>query len=253
VQQSGRCLEPSLPGEPTYFVPVTSRGDRAVVGDAVRFVAIADVDGLEVEPLGAYVQLRWRWPYRCALAQVCWRDDAAPTSATDPKASTRPVSRADYERHGGARVERAGAGARFAVFAVAELDGVRHFSPGFHPGCRAEPRAARPPVAVAYDVSRGLIRRDTLTLTLRAAEDVADLPEIVVVGKPGETRPRNADDGVVLARLHSVALAAGAAHSVPVKLDGIRRPAYLRLVFRDPAAYDRFRLEDPEPARLRIR
>lgn len=211
------------------------------------------MEGVEAHDFGSYLQLRWRWPPGCEVAVVAWRGDGYPTDADDPQATRRRVSKGELEQHGGFRLERPAAGPlHFVVFAAARVGADEVCSAGLAPGCRAALRA-RAPVTIAYDVTWGLFRRQRGTVVVRCAEAVAVLPELVLVARRGDVQPLRLDEGVAVATVAGASIPGGGSVSSEFALDGVRPPAYLRAFFRDPDAYQRFKLVDPHPSQLRVR
>lgn len=252
-KSDGQAVDSSPPAAPTYYVPVSVAGDIAVIGAARKFVSLPDVTNLSAEDFGHYLQLRWHWPEGCHAALVAWRDDASPQDASDPRASKRTISRGEYERVGGFRVENpAGKAYKFAVFAASEAGGETVYSSGVREGSRAELRTARP-IALSYTLARGRLRRSRFTLTLTAESEVGSLPELIVVAKRGDIQPLRADDGAVVASLGGTSLPADSKVPFEFQLDNVRPPVYLRAFFREPGSYRSFRIIDPPPEQLRVR
>lgn len=247
------AIDDAPPDAPAYYVPVTVAGDVAVVGTARRFVAQPDISNLAAEDFGSYLLLRWQWPPNCQSALVAWRSDAFPEDARDPQASGRRVTRGEYERQGGFRLDApAKVPYKFTVFAAVETGGETAYSAGLREGARAELRTASPPV-ISYTLARGRLHRSRFTLTLSAEDEVGSLPEVVVVAKRGDLQPLRNDDGSVVASFGGRPLPAGDKVPFQFDLNGAQRPLYLRVFFRDAASYKNFRLIDPPPEQLRVR
>jgi hypothetical protein len=252
-KSESQAVDSSPPNSPAYYVPVTIAGDVAVIGTARRFVALPDVSNLVAEDFGQYLQLRWQWPADCHSALVAWRTDAFPQDAYDSAAVKRKLSRGEYERQGGFRIERPEKSAyKIIVFAATEMKGETVYSAGVREGSRAELRTALP-VAVSYTLSRGKLRRGRFTLTISAEQAVHNLPEVVVVAKRGDLQPLRSDDGSVIASFNGVSLTVGQKVPFQFELNGTQRPVYLRVFFRDPESYQNYRLSDPPPEQLKVR
>lgn len=252
-KSDSQAVDASPPAAPAFYVPVSVAGDIAVIGAARRFVLLPDVTNLSAEDFGHYLLLRWHWPDGCQSALVAWRSDAPPQDAYDPRAAKRKISRGEYEREGGFRVESpAGTAYRFAVFAASEAGAETVYSPAVSAGSRAELRTARP-IALSYTLVRGRLRRSRFTLTLTAESAVGSLPELIVVAKRGDIQPLRADDGAVVASLGGTSLPADMKVPFEFQLDGVRPPVYLRAFFREPGSYQSYRLIDPPPEQLRVR
>ncbi len=252
-KSDGQAADTAPPDTPAYYVPVTVAGDAVVVGAARRFIALPDVSNLVAEDFGRYLQLRWQWPPGCQSALVAWRADAFPQEAHDLCAAGRMITRGEYERQGGFRVESPSASAyKFVVFAAMEVAGETVYSAGVREGARAELRTA-PLVPVSYTLTRGRLHRSRFTLTLSAEASINNLPEVVVVAKRGDLQPLRSDDGAVVASFGGAGLTAGEPLPLRFELNGAQPPVYLRAFFREAASYKSFRLIDPPPEQLRIR
>lgn len=252
-KSESEAVDPSPPATPAYYVPVTIAGDVVIVGASRRFAALPDVSNLVAEDFGHYLQLRWQWPsgYRSAL--VTWRPDVFPQDAFDAAAVKRRISKGEYERQGGFRVENPGKSCyKFVVFAAIEVDVETVYSAGVREGARAELRSVSP-ITVSYTLSRGTFRRGRFMLMLSAEQSVASLPEVVIVAKRGDLQPLRSDDGSVIASFNGVNLPTNTKVRFQFELNGAQRPLYLRAFFRDPASYQSYRLIDPSPEQLRIR
>lgn len=237
----------------SYFA-VTISGDAAVVGAIQNYIATEDISDLNAQDFGHYLQLQWRWPDRCQSAVVAWRPDAYPQNVTDPAATSRRVTKGEYERMGGFRIENPILQPyRLAVFAALQLNGETIFSQGLRSGTRAELRTTLR-IPVEYFIKRpSWGQRDKRwKLVMNACQDT-DLPEIVLVAKPGEFQPTRIEDGHVMANFSHRRLRAGIEKVLEFAPDGLRRPSYLRLFFREQTAYQRFQLIDPPPAQLKVR
>jgi hypothetical protein len=245
-------IDPSPPPLRTYYLPVTVAGDLAVIGAARPYVSLPEVSHIEANDFGHYLQLTWVWPENCHVALVAWRADAYPERPTDRRATKRKITKGEYERVGGFRVEQPEASPyRFVVFAAVEAGGDEDYSAGVHPGARAELRTVSP-ATVRYTLSRSRFRPSRLTITLHADRTVAVLPEIVVVGRRGDLQPLRVEDGAVLVRLTGLSLTPEEPVSTTFALDTVTPPAYVRAFVMDPAATELIRLIDPLPAQLRI-
>lgn len=252
-KSDSHAIDSTPPNNPAYYVPVTIAGDVAVVGTARRFVALPDVTNLSAEDFYHYLQLRWQWPDKCQSVLVAWRADVFPQDAHDASAAKRKISRGEYERHGGFRIENPDNSAyKFVVFAATEIGGETIYSAGVREGARAQLRTTQP-VAVSYSLSRGKLRRGRFTLTLSVERPINNLPEIVVVAKRGDLQPLRSDEGTVIASFKGAILSAGENLPFQFELNGLARPVYLRAFFRDAESYESYRLIDPPTEQLKIR
>lgn len=252
-KSESHAIDTSPPNSPAYYVPVTIAGDVAVVGSARRFVALPDVTNLHAQDFYQYLQLSWQWPANCQSVLVAWRADVFPQDAHDASATKRKITRGEYERQGGFRIENPDQNAyHFVVFAATEMGGETVYSAGLREGARAQLRTAQP-VAVSYTLARGKLRRGRFTLALSAERPVKDLPEIIVVAKRGDLQPLRSEEGAVIASFKGANLSGTEKLPFQFELNGLQRPVYLRAFFRDADAYQSYRLIDPPPEQLRIR
>lgn len=67
----------------TIYTPVTEKGDRGLLGQAVRHVALKPVSDLTADDSGRVISLRWGFPRGCTMAIVGWRRDRPPTEVDD--------------------------------------------------------------------------------------------------------------------------------------------------------------------------
>lgn len=245
--------DPSPPRGVCYYLPVTVAGDQVVAGDAREFVSIPDVSALELDDFGSYIQLRWAWPEGCTLVTVAWRPDTFPRGHDDRQAKMARLTRGEYEVLGGFKIERPEAVPyRIKVFAGATLEGVARFSSGLTPDCQGEVRV-KERATVAYRLSRGVIRRNRVTIRLSATEPHLALPELVVVVKRGGDRPLDAEDGKVVKAIPRAALPANQDVVYDVDLADVASPAYLRLFFKDRRSYDQYKLDEPPTAEMKVK
>lgn len=253
TRSESQAIDSNPPDGPIYYTPLTVSGDIAIVGTPRRFVALPDVSNLKAEDFGRYLQLRWDWPKDCKSALVAWRADSFPEDSADPRATKHKISLGQYEREGSFRVENPAEDTyKFVVFAALEMGVETVYSAGVRKGARAELRKVSP-VAVSYTVSRGIFRRKRFTLVLSVERDVARLPEMVVVAKPGGLQPLRSNDGAVVSTFSSTELRAGEKRSFEFEVNGLQRPTYFRAFFREPSSYQRFRLIDPPTSQLLVR
>lgn len=248
-----QAIDSNPPDGPIYYTPLTVSGDVAIVGTPRRFVALPDVLNLKAEDFGRYLQLRWDWPKDCKSVMVTWRSDFFPEDFADPRATKHKFSLGQYEREGSFRVENPTEDTyKFVVFAALELGIETVYSAGVRKGARAELRKVSP-VAVSYTFSRGMFKRKRFTLVLSVERDIARLPEMVVVAKPGGLQPLRSNDGAVVSTFSSTDLRAGEKKTFEFEVNGLQRPTYFRAFFREASSYQRFRLIDPPTSQLLVK
>lgn len=246
------AVDPAPPPGLSFYLPVTLAGDHATIGSVHRYAAIADVSGLQVEDFGSYALLRWSWPAGCSQVVLAFGSATFPVAPDDPRATCRRITRAEYDRNGGFHLDNPDQAPHFfAVFAVGQVEGEPAFAPGISPGARAVVRE-KACAAVSYSIHRQWLRR-RLTLELRTDLAVEPLPPLVLVAKPGELQPLQAEDGTVLCQLLGERLVPGAPLVREVDVKALRTPAYLRAFFVGAAAPGRCRLVDPPREQLKVR
>jgi len=253
TKSESQAIDSNPPDGPIYYTPLTVSGDVAVVGAPRRFVALPDVSNLKAEDFGRYLQLRWDWPKDCKSAMVAWRPDSFPEDSNDPRATKHKISLGQYEREGSFRVENPTEDTyKFVVFAALEMGVETVYSAGVRKGARAELRKIAP-VAIFYTFSRGIFRRKRFTLVLSVERDIARLPEMVVVAKPGGLQPLRSNDGAVVSTFKGTDLRAGKKVSFEFEVNVLQRPTYFRAFFSEASSYQRFRLIDPPTNQLLVR
>lgn len=257
LQSLGRALQPrglceaiddTAPGT-VWYLPVTRSGDAAVTGTARRCTALPEVGGVVGDDFGGYLQVRWQWPADCPISRVAWRSDRFPVGPDDPLAEKAEVSRGQYERDGGFRLESPGPRPyRFHVFAGQVVDGETVFGTGRG----VELRAQAGPRRITYGITRGgLLQRGRFTICFSSADAVDRLPDVVVVARRGDLPPLRSEDGMPLAVFKDVRVASNGGY--PFELGNLRAPLYLKAFFADPAQDPSFVLIDPPPQHLRVR
>lgn len=235
------------------FLAVTLLGDQALIGEACEHFALDDASGLAAHDFGSFLQLSWCWPELSTQAMVCWREDRAPVGPDDPLADRRRITLGEYQAQGGFKLEAPGQRPyHFVVYAGGIFDSRAIFAPGLAPSCRASLKQ-RERIAIRYELHASLFNRAKLTIKLTLDEGNADCPELLVVAKRGSDRPVAADDGIVVATLPRRAMEEGTWTEHAVLLGDTPRPVSLRLFFRERAAYDRFRLEEPPAAQMKVK
>lgn len=214
--------------------------------------AVADVTGCVAQDLGSYVLLRWCWPDGGSQVTVAWRHHGFPSAPSDPRAKSRRVTRTEYERQGGIRLEDLDLASHyFCVFAMDVCDGELAFARGSSAGARCV-LYRRPSAVVSYSIRRPWLLRRRVTLELRTDTRIEALPPLVLLAKPGEFQPIDRKDGTVLAELGWVPLGPEEPLRIDVDLPPLRTAMYLRAFFVNLPAQRPYRLVDPPCEQLKI-
>lgn len=245
---SGAATDTILAGKPVFYTPITVLGDQMIAGSSQRFIALPQFEQLKAEHFGSYVQLTWTWSDRCAGAFVAWRHDAFPSAPSDISATTLRISRAEYESKGGVRVDASEAESyKFAVYPHVMVSGTDFFGSGI----QAEVGAGAS-IALHYSITRKRFGAAVI-LELWASESIPELPELVLVARSGGIQPLRAEDGepTLVLSGYEVPTSGRSRHNVP--LDGIKRPVFLRLFFRDESEGKRYEIVDPKANECKVR
>jgi len=252
-KSDGSAIDSPPANGQVYYTPFTVAGEVVVVGQTKQFIAAEEVSGLRVEDFGSYLLLRWKWSGSFRAATVAWRHDHYPLDANDRQANKQTVTKYEYDATGGFRVPApTNEPYKFTVFTVTERDGTLIHSAGLNKGCSVEIRT-RPTVKINYSVkAKGWLRK-SFVVSLTGEDPVADLPELLVIAKPGETQPLELDDGRLVARIQNAALNPPLPFEYEFKVPGLKRPFFLRLFFAVPDAYDTYKLSDPPPKQLKVK
>ncbi|WP_329124442.1 carboxypeptidase-like regulatory domain-containing protein [Streptomyces sp. NBC_01465] len=236
-------------GSTTLVTAVAVLGERAVVGPGVLVEAVAAVGALRVERDGAgAARVAFDWPGNAGQVTVVREQDGE-------RAEFR-VARSVFLREG-LRVPVSAAAVRFRAAAAARAAGAVVVEPG---AAAAELPAD---IAIAYRIVPGprrpLRRKPAtvhITLSSPDGEDALDIPEFVLVARPGEppapVRPRDPADGTTVLRLSGAELLR--AGSVERELEpGLCRTPYALRGFLLGGRAASVRLEEPSPSSLVVR
>lgn len=234
-----------------YYVPVTLSGTHIAIGPALRHVCVEEVSGCAAEDFDTYVLLRWSWPSDCHQVTLAHRSDGFASGPGDPRASCRRVTRTEYDRLGGIRLEGLAATSHyFVVYASGHFAGEPARSDGISPGARCVLRRLKGAL-VSYCIKRHWLRR-RISIELHTDSIIENLPPLVLVAKPGVLQPIDAEDGTVVAKLSWLRLAPDAPLRQAVELPELRAPFYLRAFFVGPQPTRRYQLVDPPREQLKV-
>jgi hypothetical protein len=223
---------------------VTVLDDRAVVGET-RLVDVLDgFHGLSARRTGDSIELTWAWPAaaQVSMASVHWEYAGADVTA----GPGQRVSRDSYHRRG-VLIPASERGFRFTVSPLSAIAG----SVSVGPSATAELDARHD---LAYEILRvGNGRRARRVATLRLADPPSELPEFLLVARPGTVRPTRKEQGTVVLRVGAASTGPGspAAAGHRIDLSAVPPPYYLLGFLAGPAAAG-FRLIHPPRTQLLV-
>lgn len=250
---AGTAVDAAAANGQVYYTPFTVAGDIAVAGQTKEFIPAEEVSGLRVEDFGSYLLLRWKWSGSYQAVTVAWRHDHYPVDVHDKQAAKQKLTKYEYDSNGGFRLPNPKRQPyKFTVFTVTERDGKVIHSVGLNKDCSAEIRT-RPAVGIGYSArTRGWWRK-SFVVSLTCEEPVAELPELLVVARHGETQPLDRKDGEVISRIKGAVLDPSAPFEHAFVIPRLKRPFFVRLFFAAPDAYDAYKLSDPPPKQLKMK
>ncbi len=157
LSRSGQVSEAAQVGEVIY-TPLTVHGGTAVVGRAVRHLAIEPVRDLRADDRGDSIVLSFQLPPGVTEARVLWRRDQPPTGPDDPYAAGAKVTNTSLEIKGGWHLAapRDGWAYHVACYPVYRSGGVaRMVAAGVSVLARPATRPDPPPMPAASGSSPG--------------------------------------------------------------------------------------------------
>ncbi|MEK6279159.1 MAG: hypothetical protein AABN95_02290 [Acidobacteriota bacterium] len=235
-----------------YYTPFTVAGDIVVVGQTKGFIPAEEITGLRIEDFGAYLLVRWKWSGSFQAVTVAWRHDHYPVDVHDKQATKQTLTKYEYDANGGFRiVNPKKLPYKFTVFTITEREGKIVHSVGLNKDCSAEIRTRQTP-KINYSVRAKGLWRKSFVLSLTCDEPISDLPELLLVAKPGETQPLERESGQVIARIKDAAINPPSPFEYEFEIPRLRRPFFVRLFFAAPDAYETFMLFDPPPNQLKV-
>ena len=82
-----------------YYTPVVIFQKTGYMGTSQRYTCVDNVQDLRHQNLGTAIRLHWKWPENCQEVLISYNAKGRP-SPNDPNATTRKVSRAEYDHIG---------------------------------------------------------------------------------------------------------------------------------------------------------
>jgi hypothetical protein len=218
-----------------HLAMVTVLNDRAIVG-GTRVIDVLDgFQGLRARRTGEIIELTWVWPAASPVTMASVRWECAGAAAS----TELRVSRDNYRREG-VLISASGCAYRFTVSPLSAIAG--SVSVGACSTNELEPRHD-----LAYEIIRlGRRRHIRRVATLRLADSPPELPEFLLVARPGTVRPTRTEQGTVVLRV-----GADLAAEHPIDLSAVHPPYYLLGFLVGPAAA-RFRLIHPPRTQLLV-
>lgn len=230
-----------------WYVPVTVAGGTAIVGRAVRHLALPPIENVAAVVRTHQVKVTWEWPADVRIAKVVWRRDRQPAGPDDPQAESAWVRLGAYRDDGGYTIEARGPEPVFVgVVPGLRVDGELVSGTSLTKGSRA---SARQTVKsdLSYAVRRAGLRKKRLEVKVEVPTGIT-APSLVLVARGGDLLPRTASEGDVLARLGG-----GEPLSSTIDLSGRRFPVAVRMFVESASAAAAFQLRDPHPDDLLLR
>jgi hypothetical protein len=228
-----------------WYLPVTISGKQAVAGEPLRYLALPGVSNVRATDDASSVHVTWSWPDELKVVMVAWRLDRQPDSPDDPEAQRRLLRRSEYRDRGGFAIDAPVARSVFvAVYPAARIRGDVVY--GMTAGRDSRTAVTRShKTDVRYAVRRTGLRKKTLEIELLVPV-ASDLPEMVIVARPGDLLPRKPDDGEIVGHL-------GGTQPLQATLDLAQRsrPLTVRVFMASAAAAHR--IVDPRVDDLVIR
>lgn len=233
------AIDASPPQGPCFYLPVTTAGSVAVVGVALRHVALPEVGNAQAVLQGKRALVTWTWPEGVTIARVLWRHDRRPEGPEDEAAERLDYRLGEYRDGGGFSIAIGEQRSLFvSVFPAARIDGEIVCGTAAGKGSSAMLRAAQK-TEVRYAVRRaGGLRKRLEVEVCEPAE--GELPELVLVGREGDILPRSPSDGKVLARLGG-----DGPRSSSLEMRQLSRPLAVKLFLDSSSAAGSHVLFDP--------
>lgn len=236
--QGAVAVDADPPAGSCFYLPVTTAGDLAVAGAAVRHVQLPEIDNAQIVANGRQARVTWTWPEQVTIARVAWHHDRRPDGPEDLDAERVDYRLGEYRDNGGFTVSMGEHQSLFvAIFPAARAEGEVVYGLGGNRGSWAMLRSEEK-TPVRYSVRRvgGFRKR----LEVEVSEPEGKLPELVLVGREGDILPRSVADGKVLARLGGDGPRASS-----LEMRELSRPLAVKLFLESAAAGGSHILFDP--------
>jgi len=191
-----------------------------------------DVQGVEAVHLGSYIQVRWELLYHVQEYIVMWSSSPL-ESPSSPNRQSRTITEGQYKREGFRLNDIPPGDCYIKVLAVTRFREEELVSGGTDPRCSTILPSQRR-IQIYYHLTfKGLLRKSRAILTLSTDQPIGNLPELVLVARPGRIMPVDIHNGTVIYRLKGINLQAGELFKRSIALDNISSPSALRLFIAD--------------------
>jgi hypothetical protein len=232
-------LDPDTQTGAHWYLPVTAAGTMAIAGPPFRYLAFPGVSNVRAVDDGRAVRVTWTWPETLRNVLVAWRTDRQPEGPEDSNAHSQTFRRSEYKDRGGFVIDASDGESIFVtIFPAARIGNDIVYGTAASRDSRAAVTRVRR-TNVRYTVRRTGVRKKKLEIDVQAPPGV-ELPEMVIVTRPGDLVPRKPDDGDVVGRLGG----SGPLQST-LDLAGRSTPLAVRLFLSTPSAQASHRLVDP--------
>jgi hypothetical protein len=258
VEQIGKLVEVRAPGNTEFrieepgrliFVPLTTAGESAVIGEPAAVVTIDDVTNLCSKTNGREIMLTWDWPPGTEEVAVCYKNDAYSTRPDEPGITRARVTHGAYDRCHGFEVRALRRDRHY--FTVFVIDATGHL---YSAGARIlEPMGQGTTVRYCVSLKKaGLLRRGVteVWLDLQCDKPVCSLPALLLLGKDGR-QPLSPSDGQLLVEIPELHFAEGRAR-IDIPKERTRPSTYVKLFFKDGRHAQEIRLMPGSAEELRL-
>jgi len=82
--------------------------------------------------------------------------------------------------------------------------------------------------------------------------DIASLPEMILIAKPGKLPPIELNDGTECCKIKNITINSDNPYSVSIKLNNVQKPCYLKAFFSDENQYSFYQILPNNPSKMII-
>ena len=183
-----------------YLTLVSEKGGMSLIGASKPLIPC--VTNVRAFRRAGNLQLTWDWPKGIAMTVVTFRNDATPTSPTDPMATRRPISKTEYDKTGALVFRDCGTGNFFfELYTVVRKDGADAYSSGVE--CISLGVMEKMHIGYRFHKKWSLFGGNGGTEVAIVSEGPFPLPDLVVVKKKSAL-PLSRNDGILVQRIPSV-------------------------------------------------
>ncbi|MGV8108911.1 double zinc ribbon domain-containing protein [Methanospirillum sp.] len=232
-----------------YYIPVTVNGHIGVIGKACKVADFEDISNLVGEDQGDYISLKWNWPEGCTQVIVTWRYDQFPSSSEDLQIiGSEKVSKGQYNKKGCFELKQISPAYFFKLYALYWVDGELLPSSGVEPssGIKIVDK-----IIIKYEIQKPT-RGNDIVFILDSSMDIASLPEMILIAKPGKLPPIELNDGTECCKIKNITINSDNPYSVSIKLNNVQKPCYLKAFFSDENQYSFYQILPNNPSKMII-